>query len=163
MRKTAICAVWIIFVLASIPLRSVLADEALPGEIPAEEIAPGEDIPNITPPVQEIERDPFASPFEGSEVVAPVPGEGAAPIEIKFDGVGIGPGDAFAILNGDIYYEGEEKNGIKVIRVGKQEVELLADGIPQTVKLVLEDEIKRLEKRKQQKTGVKETLAQDPN
>ena len=162
MKKPALYAVLIIFVLISMPLRNSSGEEITSGgEQPAPAV-PAENIPSAVPAVQEPERDPFAVPFDGRQMAGQTDSEMPVAVDLKFEGVGIGPGDAFAVLNGDVYYEGEEKNRIKVVKVRKQEVELLVDGMPRTMKVAPEEEIKRLRNRKEQKTKRAGTPAQAP-
>jgi hypothetical protein len=102
----------------------------------------------------EAARDPFASDFETD-----IPAEGVVAnmpaVEVKLEGVGISHDSAYAVINGDLILEGESKGGISVVNVRKQEVDIIANGMPQTLKLAPEDEVKRMQQRKEQKTKKK--------
>lgn len=108
-----------------------------------------------------LDRDPFQSPIEEAPIVVPVLSESVgmpmpmSEVSVKLEGVGIGSReqDAFALINGEVFYEGEEKQDIKLVQVRKQEVELLVNGMPKTVKLILEEEILKMQKRKEVRTG----------
>ena len=51
----------------------------------------------------------------------------------QLEGMGLGGGKAFAVINGKVYQEGEEKEGIRVIHIRKKEVDILINGIPETL------------------------------
>ena len=57
-------------------------------------------------------------------------------VSARLDGVGLGPGKAFAVINGKIYREGEEKEGIQVTHIRKKEVDILINGTPETLQLI---------------------------
>lgn len=63
-------------------------------------------------------------------------GLGQTAIQAILQGVGLGRRNAFAVINGQIYRGGEEKQGIKVVKIRKQEVDILVNGIPSTLRLV---------------------------
>lgn len=57
-------------------------------------------------------------------------------VSLRLDGIGLGAGKAFAVINGKIYLEGEEKEGIRVTHVRKKEVDILINGFPETLQLI---------------------------
>ncbi|MBU9888437.1 MAG: hypothetical protein KTQ49_01030 [Candidatus Omnitrophica bacterium] len=87
------------------------------------------------PPVEQVVRDPFQSQMNlgletGSGPVAAQP-----VVEVKLQGIGLGPHDSYAVLNGDIYYMEEEQKGIKLLAIRRREVDVLVNGTTQTLRL----------------------------
>ncbi len=48
--------------------------------------------------------------------------------DVLLQGLGLGANDAFAVLNGELYAIGEEKDGIKLVEVRKGEADVIVDG-----------------------------------
>jgi hypothetical protein len=83
-------------------------------------------------------RDPFQA-----KVSAPAPKTAQAvpeaPLNVVLEGISLGPNGAFAVIGGEIYYEGEEKGGIKVTQIRKREVDILMNGVPQVLQMVVQE------------------------
>ena len=54
----------------------------------------------------------------------------------QLEGIGLGVEKSFAVINGLIYYEGEEKQGIKVTQIHKREVDILINGAPEKIGMI---------------------------
>jgi hypothetical protein len=148
MKKETLGLVIVGVVLMGILIGRAFGDETtMPQQPPAQLAGIAEDVPSSVPQAAEPIRDPFESQEEAGFASAPVM---ATVSDIQVDGVGIGNKNAYALLNGETFFEGETKNGIKLVRVGKEEVNLLVNGSPRKIKLIPEDEIQRLQKRKEQ-------------
>ena len=93
---------------------------------------------------QEEVRDPFQSQLKTG-----VEADEAAPkteqvIKVSLQGVGFGSTeDAYAVLNGDVYYLEEEKKGIKLVNVRKREADVFVNGAMQTLRLFDEAALKK--------------------
>ena len=88
----------------------------LPQSAPAQAIPPQPERPV---------RDPFESGLNPVETpVAPSPDQ---PVEIQtiLEGISISPRGARTVINGEVYKEGEDKKGIKIIQIRKKEVDIL--------------------------------------
>jgi hypothetical protein len=82
------------------------------------------------PPVRDVfqsELRPFETPL------APSPDQ---PVEIQtvLEGISIGARGSRAVINGEVYKEGEDKMGIKILQIRKKEVDIL---INQSIKRTL--------------------------
>ena len=51
----------------------------------------------------------------------------------QVQGVGRGPRGVYAIIDNQAYREGETKKGITVVKIGETEVDILSDGIPESL------------------------------
>ncbi len=51
----------------------------------------------------------------------------------QVQGVGRGPRGAYVIIDGQAYAEGENKGGITVVKIGETSVDILSDGITETL------------------------------
>ncbi|OQA56466.1 MAG: hypothetical protein BWY42_00999 [Candidatus Omnitrophica bacterium ADurb.Bin277] len=95
-------------------------------------------------------RDPFAMPLPAEEAKEEEPSiDIQIPVDLDLEGIGMGPRGAYVVLSGEVYDAGEEKKGIKPVKIDKREVELLVNGIPRTLRMVPEDELNRLQQRKE--------------
>lgn len=112
-----------------------------------------EEVPGVTDAVQKAQED-IQDPFRIDEYSMPeAPVQTVGPeVPVLLQGLGFGKEESFAVLNSNVYYVGEEKEGIKLLEVRKGEADILVNGNPRTIKLLPEEEIqqatKRLEKRK---------------
>lgn len=89
-------------------------------------------------------QDPFADSFGIDEPVVAATDKPATPqITAVLQGIGSGQEDAYAIISGDIYYLGEEKNGIKLLEVHKGWVDVLLNGISSKLQLYPEEDLKK--------------------
>lgn len=130
------------------------------GEEPLKDrLSEGTSISTAVENAQQEVRDPFASSIPAEKPAAPVV---AAPVvsNIKLQGIGVGSEDAYAVMNGDVFFEGEEKNGIKLVSVRKREVDIETGGLPQTLSMLSESELKKLQQRRTRKP-VSEQREQD--
>ena len=105
---------------------------------------------------QEGVRDPFENkimePSAAVNVVSAAAAQGPPPIPVDIQGIGLGPTSAYALLNGEIYYAGEEKGGIKLLEVRKGEVDILNNGTPQKLRMVSEEDIAKAQGRRLKKS-----------
>ncbi|HNX68130.1 MAG TPA: hypothetical protein PLL75_03255 [Candidatus Omnitrophota bacterium] len=104
-------------------------------------------------------RDPFKVTLAPEAPPPSVDGgiTGVQPVDVKvsLEGIGLGAEGAYAVLNGDIFYEGEEKKGIKLVAVRKTQVDLLINGNLSTFYLAPEEQIRRAQERQERKKGSK--------
>lgn len=117
-----------------------------------EEATPG--IDNAVQMAQEEVRDPFANsaPPEGEAPVGPVAPAGPA-ITVELQGMGFGSKDAYAVIGGNVYYKGDEKNGIKLLEVRRREVDVLVNGGKVTVPLFPDQDLKNAKDRAEKKSA----------
>lgn len=162
-----LCIAGGMFVIFCFPIPVSCSAEAASQGSPLQAVADSEFNETATPGVdtavqvaqQEI-RDPFdAPPAEGAPVsTAPATGAPALPdIKVELQGVGYGNRDAYAIINGEVLYEGDDKNGIKLLEVRRGEVDILMGGGKVTVPLFPGDELQKSKERAQKKSA--ETLS----
>ena len=45
--------------------------------------------------------------------------------ELDLQGIGIGPDKAYAIINGEVFSQGEERDGLKIVKINKKDVDIL--------------------------------------
>lgn len=94
-------------------------------------------------------RDPFAptdlKPEPETQVSAqPVLPTGSTTLE----GLGLGGNNAYAVIGGEVFYLGEEKNGIKLVAVRKGEADIIVNGEETKIRMISEDEIKKAQGRR---------------
>ena len=152
--------------LASCSVAPVLhSEEPLPQETPAPDViipeAPERAMPEIAGAVemaQQEVRDPFASPSASEEASTTTPNsvvEMRAPdIKVELQGIGFGSQNAYAVIGGEVFYEGDEKNGIKLLEVRRGEVDILMSGGKVTVPLFPGDDLQKSKDRAQEKSAV---------
>jgi hypothetical protein len=111
---------------------------------------------------QEEIRDPFAIAPETEAAVIADPSSVAARPEVLaiLQGIGFGSKDAYAVIGGDVYYIGDEKNGIKLLEVRRREVDILANGGRITVPLFEGPELKKARERAKKKVAVENAPAE---
>ena len=106
---------------------------------------------------QEGVRDPFENKIMEKSTTVNTVSSGAAqgppPIPVNIQGIGLGTKNAYAILNGEIFYAGEEKGGIKLLEVRKGEVDILNNGTPQKLRMVSEEDIEKAQGRQLKKSA----------
>jgi hypothetical protein len=86
------------------------------------------------------DRDPFKSKLP---VVAAKPIQTAGPsrpVMANLEGLSIGPKGSTAIIGGEVYKEGEEKKGIKVVKIRRQEADIIINGMPNTLRMMIPGE-----------------------
>lgn len=86
---------------------------------------------------EEPKRDIFKSniprPVAGAQQTA-----GQA-IAVNLQGISIGAKNSFAVVNGLVLHEGEEKSGIKVVKIRRREVDIEISGVPRTLEMVVHE------------------------
>jgi len=138
-------------------------DVASPQEVVA--TAPDDTTPGIDSAVrmaQEEVRDPFAvAPETEAAVSAPV--VTGPEVTVVLQGIGFGSKDAYAVIGGDVYYIGDEKNGIKLLEVRRREVDILVNGGKMTVPLFPDESLKKAKERAEKKSAVKNASMVQPS
>lgn len=86
---------------------------------------------------KETVRDPFRSSVS-AQAPARQGSTAQGSINVSLEGISIGPKGALAVINGEIYREGEQKGGIKVAQIRKKEVDIIISGVPNTLRMVSE-------------------------
>ena len=81
-------------------------------------------------------RDPFQTNISQPPVNARPQINEVGEIIAKLEGISIGSNGSFAVINGQVYREGESKNGIKIAKIRKKEVDILINGISETLQMV---------------------------
>ena len=85
--------------------------------------------------------DQIRDPFESNLPTAPIPVEVKSEKRVKsassavLEGVSMSNKGAKAIINGEIYSKNEEKNGIIVTQIRKNEVDIIINGVSETLRL----------------------------
>lgn len=85
---------------------------------------------------EETVRDVFRTNIPSPGSNRPVPLGQTPVVQTILQGIGMGHQGAFAIISGQIYHEGEEKQGIKVAQIRKQEVDIIVNGVASTLRMV---------------------------
>ncbi len=87
-------------------------------------------------PVQSAEeRNLFDPIIYDEEVVPKLNFSGTTPTNVMLQGIGSGGPGAFAVINEEVYHEGEQKNGVEVVHIHQNSVDILINGIQQTLKI----------------------------
>ena len=132
------------------------------GEVstPAPEEA-GTGIDSAVQVAQEEVRDPFSYAPPAPVSSAPVVAAGPASPEIKVElqGLGFGSKDAYAVIGGEVFYKGDEKNGIKLLEVRRREVDVIVNGGMVTVPLFPTQDLQNAKARAQKRNTTKDTSA----
>ena len=118
----------------------------------SEEAIPGVD--NAVQMAQQEIRDPFAkAPVPEAETSRAVVAQAVAPeIKVELQGIGFGSKEAYAVIGGEVFYEGDEKKGIKLVEVRRREVDILVSGGKITVPLFPDQELQKARNRAKQKS-----------
>ena len=113
---------------------------------------------------QEEIRDPFAiaPETEAAVIASPVSSATRPEVAVVLQGIGFGSKDAYAIIGDDIYYIGDELNGIKLLEVRRREVDILVNGARMTVPLFQSEEVEKARERAKKKGAVKGAHAGSP-
>jgi hypothetical protein len=116
---------------------------------------------------QEEIRDPFKIAAETEAAVATTAAAASAStrpeIAIVLQGIGFGSkNEGYAVIGDDIYYKGEEINGIKLLEVRRREVDILVNGGKMTVPLFRGTEVAKARERAKKKGAVKDAPANPP-
>ncbi len=80
-------------------------------------------------------KDAFAPAVRPAEKAEPSAGVPAGPVDLHLEALSMGDGKAVAVINGELYREGQEKNGIQVVQIHRRSADILANGISQSLKL----------------------------
>jgi hypothetical protein len=112
---------------------------------------------------QEEVRDPFAIAPETEAAVLTPPVSAVPTVTVVLQGIGFGSKDAYAIMGGDVYYIGDEKNGIKLLEVRRREVDILVNGGQITLPLFPGEELKKAKDRAEKKNAAKNVPAVLPS
>jgi|GEM_PF-1936381 len=110
-------------------------------------------------------RDPFAIAAETeAAVTTAAPVAATRPeVVVVLQGIGFGSDDdGYAIIGDDIYYIGDEINGIKLLEVRRREVDILVNGGKMTVPLFRGEEVEKARERAKKKGAVKDAPS-DPS
>jgi hypothetical protein len=145
---------WIFFLMTPF----LFAGEIKPGKVPSGEgtveSTPGGMDASIQNAQQEV-QDPFAKRYASPGVKGkPQEKDKAAPpvVDVALQGVGLGEKTSYAIIGDSVYYEGEEKNGVKLLEVRRGEVDISANGEKRVLSLFPEEELKRAKERQKKKS-----------
>jgi len=118
---------------------------------------------------EEIDPQEVRNPFKMSQLAqaaTPLPvaaGETPPEIEVVLQGIGFGSKDAYAVIGGDVFYEGDEKKGIKLIEVRRHEVDILVNGGEITIPLYPGPDLQNAKDRaKAKKAMAKASVSQPP-
>jgi hypothetical protein len=115
---------------------------------------------------QEEIRDPFAIAAETEAAVSATPAAPSATrpeVAVVLQGIGFGSKeDAYAIIGEDIYYIGDELNGIKLLEVRRKEVDVLVNGGKMTVPLFRGEDVEKAKERAKKKGAVQNAPADVP-
>lgn len=110
---------------------------------------------------QEEVRDPFSNTLPpGTETpVEGVAAPGGPEIKVELQGMGFGSKDAYAVIGGNIFYQGDEKNGIKLLEVRRREVDIIVNGGKVTVPLFPDQDLQNAKDRAKKKSANKAASA----
>ncbi len=145
------------------------AEEPLPEVSSPQDVASsvsGTSVPAIDNAIgmaQEEVRDPFAMTFNmpppevtASKTQSTTTASSASPeIAVTLQGIGFGSKDAYAVIGGEVFFEGDEKKGIKLLEIRKREVDILVSGGKVTVPLFPDQELQKAKDRAKKKSAVK--------
>lgn len=117
----AVFCLFVIFAVGAMP--AFCAD-------PAGTESSGPTVEKLSPPAseKEMERNPFESSWD-AETPTEVVQTPVAPTNLILEGIGMGPTGSYAVINGEVYREGEQKGGILVSKIRKKEVDIVTNGI----------------------------------
>jgi hypothetical protein len=150
------------------------AEELSPGDVSSSDVISspsGVTVPSgidsAVQMAQEEVRDPFATtqPLDEAPVAAagPVAPVLAPEIDVKLQGIGFGSKDAYAVIGGEVFYQGDEKKGIKLLEVRRREVDILMNGGKVTVPLFPDEELQKAKDRAKKKNAVKVASVGQPS
>lgn len=148
-----VCASIFLLVMFNPVLRSEISEEMSPPDeasvqaadpVQTESEASGDlqVVPQAEAPKGADEFDKIRDPFESSLPSAPVPivtkkvkQQVRAATSASLEGISMTNKGGRAVINGLIYKENEEKNGIIVTQIRKKEVDILINGVTETLRL----------------------------
>lgn len=110
---------------------------------------------------QEEVRDPFSyAPPAPETATAVATGPAGPEIKVELQGIGFGSKDAYAVIGGEVFYKGDDKNGIKLLEVRRREVDVLVNGGQLTVPLFPTQELQNAKDRAKKRSADKGTPAE---
>ena len=89
---------------------------------------------------QKSARDPFQNSLAAQNPIS-TSTTSVASVTAQLQGLSMGPQGSFAVINGEVYREEEEKAGIKVVKIRKKEVDILMNSAPITLQMFSEGEV----------------------
>jgi hypothetical protein len=98
-----------------------------------------------------------------SAPAAAAPTSAAPEIKAELQGIGFGSKDAYAIIGGEVFYIGDEKNGIKVLEIRRREVDILVNGGKITVPLFPGEDLQKAKDRAKRKSAMEDTSVDQPS
>jgi len=115
---------------------------------------------------QEEVRDPFGmgKVLEAEPPPPPVEvaKEDVPQVKVDLEGIGLGSKGAYAIIGGDVFYKGDTKNGIKLVEVRRQEVDILVNGGERTVSLFPGQDLQKARDRAKEKGAIESASVAHP-
>jgi hypothetical protein len=126
----------------------------LGGDAPEASVPATPGVDSAVQMAQEEVRDPFGSPFDQNTPVDMTSASVDAPvIAVDLQGIGFGSKDAYAVIGGEVFLVGDEKQGIKLLEVRRHEVDILVNGGMSTFSLYPGPELKNTMERELGKRG----------
>lgn len=83
------------------------------------------------PPKRDIFQSSIQRPVAGGQPVA------GQPVNVALQGISISSKGSFAVINGIVLHEGEEKSGIKAVKIRRREVDIEVSGVSRTLQMVV--------------------------
>ncbi len=83
------------------------------------------------PPKRDIFQSTIKRPVAGGQPVA------GQPVTAMLQGISISSKGSFAVINGMVLHEGEEKSGIKAVKIRRREVDIEVSGVSRTLQMVV--------------------------
>jgi len=93
-------------------------------------------VPNVFGEEKGATRDPFQSKLPVVAAKSDQTTGPSKPVLANLEGLSVGPKGAIAIIGGEVYKEGEEKKGIKVVKIRRQEADIIINGMANTLRMM---------------------------
>ena len=139
------------FLYGEAPLRG---DAPMPGGEPEASVPATPGVDSAVQMAQEEVRDPFANPLDQNAPADMTGASATAPtVKVELQGIGFGSKDAYAVIGGEVFLVGDEKQGIKLLEVRRHEVDILVNGGMSTFSLYPGPELKKTMERELGKRG----------
>ncbi|MFA5105233.1 MAG: hypothetical protein WC527_08700 [Candidatus Margulisiibacteriota bacterium] len=84
-------------------------------------------------------------------------------IKVELQGIGFGSKDAYAVIGDDVFYNGDEKKGIKLLEVRRREVDILVNGKKITVPLFQGEDLQKTRDRAKKKSTMEKISTNQPS
>ena len=81
-------------------------------------------------------RDPFQATVSAPKAPPRSSVREQVRVNANLEGISIGQKGAFAVISGEVFHEEEEKKGVKVIKIRKKEVDIVMNGVSQTLRSI---------------------------